>query len=272
MRTPLWPARSRTLLDMALVTLPRSLAALGVAVASTVGPSQFAVADLPPDLLPDLRMARLGDLQIETGDDGERRLRFTAVIVNVGAGPMEAVGVLRGGEIDGIVQRIQREGAAPREVPTDAQFYFSGDGHEHWHIRDMQAYRLERLDGVDTTAVSEKHGFCLWDNERASPAVPGGQRAAAFNCPESLDDGEVRMGLSVGWRDVYPASLPDQFIDVSGLESGRYRLWAEADPASPDRPNGWFAESDEANNLTWVDLDIDFDAGSVLVVGYGPSA
>jgi hypothetical protein len=135
----------------------------------------------------------------------------------------------------------------------------------------MQAYRLERLDG-EATAVSEKHGFCLWDNYRGDPTLPGTPQTTAFSCPMSLDDGEIRMGLSVGWRDVYHASLPDQFIDVTGLESGRYRLWAEADPASADRPNGLFEESDEANNLTWADLDFDFEAGSVLVVGYGPSA
>lgn len=211
------------------------------------------------------------DFQIETGDDGERRLRFTAVIANVGAGPMEVVGIRGGGEIGVVVQRLQREGGPPREVVTDAQLYFAGDGHEHWHLRDMQAYRLERLDGA-AAAVSEKHGFCLWDNVRGDVVLPGTPQTAAFSCPESLDDGEVRMGLSVGWRDVYPASLPDQFIDVTGLDSGRYRLWAEADPASAGRPHGLFEESDEENNLTWADLDIDFEAGSVLVLGYGPSA
>lgn len=271
---------SRTLVHMPPLTLSRSLAALGVAVAAVavaaavvavvVGPSQFA--SVAPDLLPDLRMARLADLQLETGDDGERRLRFTAVIVNVGAGPMEVIGINRDGEIESVVQRIhQPGGATPREVPTDAQFYFAGDGHRHWHIRDMQAYRLERQGGGEA-GVNEKHGFCLWDNERFAPDPPGAPETRAFSCPESRGDGEVRMGLSVGWRDVYPASLPDQFIDVTGLDSGRYRLWAESDPASSDRPGGWFVESDEANNLTWADLEIDFEAGSVVVVGYGPSA
>ena len=254
------------------MTLPRVLAALGVVVAATVGPSQLIVADLPSDnVLPDLRMARLTDFEIETGADGGRRLRFTAVIANVGAGPMEAVGTLRDGQVGPVVQRVEREGGGPSEIPTDAQLYFAGDGHEHWHLRDMQGYRLERLDG-EGSAVSEKHGFCLWDNFRGEDVPPGTPRTAAFSCPESLADGQVRMGLSVGWRDVYPASLPDQFIDVSGLDSGRYRLWAEADPAFAGHPTGLFTESDEANNLTWADLELDFETGSVDVVGYGPSA
>lgn len=217
------------------MTLPRLLAALGIVLSAAVGPSEPA----PADLLPDLRMAQLMDIQLESVD-GRLRLRFTAVIANVGVGPMEASGVRRDGGTGGVVQRIQRaEDAAPRVISTDAQLYFAGDGHEHWHLRDMQAYRLVR-DGDGATAVSEKHGFCLWDNFRGDLALPGTPEEAAFSCPESLGDGEVRMGLSVGWRDVYPATLPDQFIDVTGLDSGRYRLWAEADPASAERPNGWF--------------------------------
>lgn len=251
-----------------MITSPRLLAALGVVLIAAVGPSQPVQADL----LPDLRMARLADLQIEMADGGERRLRFTAMIANVGAGPMEVVGIRRGGELDGVIQRIQQaDDEPPREVVTDAQLFFAGDGHEHWHIRDVQGYRLVR-DSDGGTVVSEKHGFCLWDNLPGDLVLPGTPQAPAFSCPDSLADGEVRMGLSVGWRDVYPALLPDQFIDVTGLESGRYRLWAEADPASADRPRGWFAESNEANNLTWVDLEIDFVSGSVRVLGYGPSA
>ncbi len=249
------------------MTLPRLLAGLGIVVCAAVGPSEPA----PADLLPDLRMAQLLDLQIETADGGRRRLRFTAVIVNVGAGPMEAFGVRRDGEIGGVVQRIHRADAPPREISTDAQLYYAGDGHEHWHLRDMQAYRLVR-DADGATAVSEKHGFCLWDNFRGDLVLPGTPEEAAFSCPGSLGDGEVRMGLSIGWRDVYPATLPDQFIDVTGLDSGRYRLWAEADPASAERPDGWFQEGDEANNLTWVDLELDFEAGTVRALGYGPSA
>lgn len=249
------------------MTGPRLLAALGIVFAAAVGPSEPA----PADLLPDLRMAQLMDIQLESVD-GRQRLRFTAVIVNVGVGPMEAIGVQADGEVGGVVQRVHRAAeAAPRDVATNAEMYFAGDGHEHWHLRDMQAYRLvAEADGA--TAASEKHGFCLWDNFRGDLVVPGAPESPDFTCPSSLGDGEVRMGLSIGWRDVYPATLPDQFIDVTGLDSGRYRLWAEADPASGDRPRGLFTESDEANNLTWVDLELDFEASTVRALGYGPSA
>ncbi len=56
------------------------------------------------------------------------------------------------------------------------------------------------------------------------------------------------MGLSPGFGDPYHWTLPDQRLLVNGLEDGVYRLWADADPGD------WFRESDEGNNLTWVDL------------------
>ena len=56
------------------------------------------------------------------------------------------------------------------------------------------------------------------------------------------------MGLSPGFADPYHWTLPDQRLLVSGLTDGVYRLWANADP------NDWFRETNEQNNLTWVDL------------------
>ena len=52
------------------------------------------------------------------------------------------------------------------------------------------------------------------------------------------------MGLSVGWRDPYQWTLPDQELPLVGLRDGVYRLTATADP---DR---WFHESNQRNNAT----------------------
>jgi hypothetical protein len=73
------------------------------------------------------------------------------------------------------------------------------------------------------------------------------------------------MGLSVGWGDRYAWSLPDQLMEVTGLRPGRYRLSAEVDHGR------LFAESDETNNLTWVDLRLSRRAGflSVRVLARG---
>ena len=60
----------------------------------------------------------------------------------------------------------------------------------------------------------------------------------------------LRNGLSVGWGDIYHRSLPGQYIDITGLPNGLYRLSATADQAD------FFLESNDANNSTWVDLRI----------------
>ena len=55
-----------------------------------------------------------------------------------------------------------------------------------------------------------------------------------------------------------------QWIDITGLTSGRYRLRATADPAN------WFAEMNNANNSTWVKLKL--TSSDVKVLAYGPAA
>jgi len=46
-----------------------------------------------------------------------------------------------------------------------------------------------------------------------------------------------------------------------------YRLWSTADPG------GWFRETDERNNLTWVDLHLGLSASPprLEIVGRGPA-
>ena len=234
---------------------------------SPPGPSPRAAAGL----LPDLRMAQLDDVELERADDGRLLLRFTATIVNVGTGPMELVAALDGAELGRGVQRVYHEGGEFTEVPSAVTFFWAGDGHDHWHARDLQGYRVEALDG-SATAVSEKHGFCLFDNAPLDAFEGRAPDSVVYECPSSEDASTIRMGLSVGWRDIYPATLPNQFIDISDLPAGRYRLWAEADPASDERPNGWFVESVEDNNQTWVEFELDPEADSVEVLGFGPSA
>ena len=56
------------------------------------------------------------------------------------------------------------------------------------------------------------------------------------------------MGLSPGWGDKYGQALVGQYIDITGLSPGKYRLIGTADA------DDWFLESDNTNNSTWVDI------------------
>ncbi len=107
------------------------------------------------DLLPDLRMARLENLRIRNCTDtrhdcafvGQRQLRFDAIIVNVGAGRFEARGSRSTTSTSMTVsQRIYDDAGGSRYRSTTAQMYFAGDGHTHWHLRDLESYELIRLD------------------------------------------------------------------------------------------------------------------------------
>lgn len=219
------------------------------------------------DRLPDLGMARLSDFKIGSGSDGSRLLRYTTTIVNVGTGPFE-LRAQRASESQATMtvdQRIYDDSASSRDVPTAAVAFLGGDGHDHWHVRDLEHSVL--TDGNGIVATSAKHGFCFWDNVKYRLALPGAPGSAVYGGAGCGDHSslEVSMGLSVGWGDAYPWRLPDQNIDITGLAPGRYTLSVTADDGE------WFAESNEANNSTSVELEIK-SKGQPRVLGYGPAA
>jgi hypothetical protein len=79
----------------------------------------------------------------------------------------------------------------------------------------------------------------------------------------------VTMGHLRGWGDAYGANTVVQYLDITGLPDGRYRVRVTADGDSADGSDR-FLESDETNNSTWADLQITGD--TVVVLEYGPSS
>ena len=246
---------------------PTALILAGVAAAAVLALSRPPAAAAATDRLPDLGMARLRDLSIDTTTrPGRRLLRFTTIIVNIGAGPFETIG--RRSSTDTtqmtVAQRIRTSAGTSREVSTPAVMFWAGDGHAHWHVRDVEAYRLIRLDNGRRVGTGAKHGFCYFDNTAYRLGLAGAPSAPVYGGCGRAGDLRVTTGLSVGWGDTYPAGIAFQWIDITGLNSGRYRLRAIADPAN------WFAETSNANNSTWVDLKL--TGSAVRVVAYGPDA
>jgi hypothetical protein len=238
----------------------------GATLLVALGPPLFAACDPPPaDRPPDLRMARLADISLENTTDGRRLLRFTTVIVNVGRGAFEVHGSRSAGASTMAVdQRVFDEGGGSRDLETTASMYFSGDGHNHWHVRDFESYELVRRDNGRRVGTGAKHGFCFWDNTPFQLSLPSAPQSPVYRGCGVAGDTRVTIGLSVGWGDRYGATIPDQYIDVTGPSPGGYRLTATADAA------GWFLEADDGNNATWVDLRI--GRHKVDIEGYGPSA
>jgi hypothetical protein len=214
------------------------------------------------DLLPDLGMKRLGNIHVEKGAGEERLLRFATTIVNVGAGAFEVTGRRSDASVPdmSVTQNIYDSAGRQRSRSTTATIFYARDGHEHWHVRDLEEYELFRSSDARKVGTGAKVGFCFYDNQRHGAETAPFYLGCENNNPDAL---RVTMGLSRGWGDRYGSSVVGQYIDITGLPDGRYRLRATADKA------GWFLEEDESNNFTWTDLRI--NGSTVTVLEQGPT-
>lgn len=217
--------------------------------------------------LPDLGMAPLTDIQIDRSG-GARRLRFTTEIVNVGAGPFAVTGRRSStsfGVMSSVRQLLTYDDGSVGALRTQAVMEYSGDGHDHWHIRELERYALQRVGSSREVGRGAKTGFCFFDSNAYRTSLPGAPSSPVYGgCggPSSLT---VNMGLSVGWGDVYPWWLTFQWIDITGLPNGDYIVRAQADPYA------WFTESTKANNATWTRIRISAN-DQVTVLEQGPAA
>jgi hypothetical protein len=210
-------------------------------------------------LLPDLAMLQPSEFHLVLQSGGVRLLRFSTSIVNFGPGQFDVYGSdpdpTDSTKLTRVTQRLQQEGAWV-EHPTAATMFYSGDGHNHWHVFGLQDWKLAfEATPNDRLASAAKTGFCFWDNVNLSNA-PRFYTGAA-ECHEQ-PNGTVPMGLSVDWGDKYPWNIAFQYIDVSQLPYGNYCLTVTADP------RGEFVEVDTANNSVWTLINIQPDGVTVL--------
>src|SRR5215208_5100784 len=156
------------------VVLLCALAAATLTVLLAVAASKPVAA--VTDKLPDFGMYKLTNIQLKkcadkTGDcafAGQLQLRFDTRIVNTGAGAFEAHGSPPDTSTPtmSVTQRIFDDAGGYRNVPTTAQMYYAGDGHNHWHLKDLESYTLTRLDNGVKVGTGAKEGFCFSDNYR----------------------------------------------------------------------------------------------------------
>jgi hypothetical protein len=234
-----------------------------VGLTGVVAVLRFGASSEPPPLsdrvrplLPDLGIAPLGERVAGAEVDGREYVRFSVTFVNMGDGDF----ILAAGRPhilsdDWVVeQRVLEDGGGYTVTPTEATLTYGGDGHEHWHVREVERHAVEKLDGEVVGEVT-KQGFCFYDTDPFRldlPRAPTEPVYSATACGGRVD-GSSRMGLSVGWGDEYPWNMLEQRIDLTDAPDGRYRLRAIADPF------GWFDELDESNNETWVEFELSRD-------------
>jgi hypothetical protein len=248
----------------------RSTLALGLAVLAF---ALVAFASAPPaaaatDRLPDLEMAPLDEFRTTTTYSGQRRLRFTSVIVNTGDGAFRLRGTRSSTRVSTFTtkQRIYNDSGGYRDVSTPAIMKWSGDGHYHNHVMGLQTTALFEIlpDGELEKAAGSKQGFCFYDNVEWDLSLPRAPSSPYYRGCGSRYSLSVTMGQSVGWGDEYPWDIAYQYVVITGLPSGKYRLYVTADK------QGWFAEKDDTNNGTWTDLEL--TSSGVKVLAQGPSA
>jgi hypothetical protein len=224
-------------------------------------------ASAASDRLPDLAMARLRHIVTTNTADGRRLLRFSAIIVNVGEGPFELRSRRPNRSSRWSARQViyDTDGAAHTVATPSVRLVYEGDGHDHWHVKGLEQYQLAPLGNNGRGRIGHKVGFCFFDNYQYELSLPGAPQDPGYRREGCGTNGSVRLrnGLSVGWGDIYHRSLPGQYIDITGLPDGIYRLRATADQAKV------FLESNDANNSTWADVWI--DAGGVTVLGRAPS-
>jgi subtilisin-like proprotein convertase family protein len=223
------------------------------AQAKTAGAPAAARAT-PRPLLPDLKPIADEDLGYmhgweldQTTFPGNTILRLSTAIANLGAGAMEIRGTTA--HADGtqdVVQRIYNSDGSYSERLAGIFRYHPL--HEHVHFDGFAVYNLRpRLHGGGAGPVlrgGSKTSFCLMDVVEYDLGLPGAPTDQVYaECA-------TYQGVSVGWNDLYVKSLPDQWIDVTGLDDARYWLEVVADPEN------LLAETDETNNTTRIGVDL----------------
>ena len=241
----------------------RLLAAAVLAATCIVGglPATIGAAAAPVDRLPDLAMAYPSGLRIQTTDSGARRLRFTSMIVNVGDGPFETRSSrLAGQSRMRVNQRIYNNAGGYRVLDTAGTARYSGDGHSHWHVRDIAHYELYALSGKGPALRSDaKVGFCFFDTNAYRLSLPRAPRTKQYSSAGCGTRASlfIKNGISVGWGDKYGSTLPRQWIDVSGLKAGDYLLKLTVDPLFQ------FQEIRHRNNCNWSRIRIPSSGSTV---------
>jgi hypothetical protein len=248
---------------------------VGVQVLGGVAIGTTTVQRFLPDVVPlTISAAATNPVEIEIATSGgHEHLHFALKTENAGAGPLElrprrqdCNGNGNANDDRTAFQRIYGDtngnghydppgSASPDQVVRTVKvgcFVFD-PAHGHWHFKNYAKYTLLDVNGT-VVGSRKKVGFCLSDDTRVDPTLPGSPATRYyFSCADL-----AIQGTSVGWDDVYDAYTPGQSIVIDGLPDGDYCLVERADPANVLR------ELDDTNNVLRTPIQI---AGTTVTDG-----
>jgi len=202
------------------------------------------------DLLPDLIVnpAALNDFTFSKSIiPGRVHIRFSNATPNIGLGPLfiHPGEPAAGGQL--VNQRIFLSQGGFRD--REAGVFLYHPTHNHFHFGSWAHYTLRAVLPGDMVGPVLREGaktsFCLLDSRRYTGpgSVPSGNQTFR-TCNDDA------QGISVGWEDLYTRSLPDQWIDITGLSPGEYWLESTVDP------NNLIEELSENNNVGRIKINI----------------
>ena len=230
----------------------------GYVVSAQGGSAHVYVADndrvfLLPDLVSDPPVPQ-GEPEVVNWDGKDMLvLRFEGYVTNLGDGPLDLTGNPQLSDpadptSHDVWQRVRTSTGDWVKLTRPPVLYETADGHNHFHLKEIVAYSLWDETGTVEVGRGQKVGFCMLDVESLPERHPSpGERAyeekVVANCRANEPEADfLQMGVTEGWRDVYEGTVTYQWVDVSELSPGHYRLAAEADP------HDLVVESDETNN------------------------
>jgi hypothetical protein len=202
-----------------------------------------------------------------------RRLFFANTIGNIGDGPLELRA--ENNASTGTTNAIQEiythtstpgaKGSTPLTLVSSTiigTFVFH-PAHNHWHMADFARYELRSINSDGSTgpvvASTDKVSFCMIDTDVINSSLPHFGMGLSHSCGQNS-----RQGVKVGMGDTYSSFLPDQFIDITTIADGTYRLVSVADPNTADRPGGRLQETNNANNAASVDVRVTRTAVTIV--------
>ena len=219
----------------------------------------YPVLTVPGLLLPDLvsYVPEYSDVEVVVAPNGTEllALRFAGFVTNLGDGPLDLKGNpqladdadLASHDVWQRALTIDGNWVNLTKPPIDFE---QADGHDHFHVMGIVEYSLWDTSGTVEISSGAKVGFCLIDIADLPDLHPnpGPQRYEQWDpdnyyCQSGRPRAKIlHMGVSEGWQDIYSFSATFQWIDVSDVRPGYYRVGQRADP------DNVIVESDETNN------------------------
>ncbi len=122
--------------------------------------------------------------------------------------------------------------------PTNNPLFYYSSCYGRYYFKECALYNLIETNG-NTVVASHKGSFCIEDVTQWNPSANTNR---VYTCSY--------QGIQQGWADVYPAGLPCQWIDITGVAPGNYLLQLVVNPY------GTVEESDTNNNTVEVPVTI----------------